>query len=209
MKKSIQQQQHLPATTRRTLTGVALGLLWLVSAPGLAGAQYAFTQIDAPDAVATYADGNGTQRLVGEFEDQEGNTHGFVWRKGEFTQFDVPGAEGFTSINGINARGERSGIYFAGDRPYGYFWSHGVVTTLDPPDSTFSVASFLNAKGQVVGCSRDAGGTRHGFIWRNGVFTPSTCPVRDPQGPGPAGSTTGGRSWERTTMKTGTCTGSC
>src|SRR5262249_290993 len=57
MRKSIRQQRHLAITTRRALAGSALGLLWLLSAPGLASAQYALTQLDVPGSVATYADG--------------------------------------------------------------------------------------------------------------------------------------------------------
>src|SRR5262245_62826950 len=181
MKNSIQRQRHLAITTRRALAGTALGLLWLLSAPGLASAQYAFTQLDVPGSVATYADGNSVHRIVGEFDDADG-THGFVMNRGEFTQFDAPGAQDYTSINGINASGERAGIYFSGERYYGYFWSHGVVTPLDPPGSTFSLAGFLNAKGQVVGFYRtgpNGTGTRRGYIWQDGVFTPVDVPGAD------------------------------
>ena len=190
MRKSIQQQRHLPATARRTLAGLALGLLWLGSAPGLARAQYAYAPIDVPGSVATYADGNSVHLVVGEFDDADG-THGFLWRRGEFTQFfDVPGADGYTSINGINASGDRAGIYFSGDRWHGYFWSHGVVTPLDPPGSTFSLAGFLNAKGQVVGFYRTGPGgtgTRRGYIWHDGVFTPVDVPGAGPRGTWPSG----------------------
>jgi hypothetical protein len=63
-----------------------------------------------PGAAATYADGNSVGRIVGEFDDEEGNTHGFIRsRGGKFTQFDVPGSVGWTSINGVNASGEMSG----------------------------------------------------------------------------------------------------
>jgi len=185
MKKSI-QQWHLAMAARRRLTGVALGLLWLVNAPGLASAQYAFTQLDVPESVATYADGNGVRRIVGEFDDEDG-THGFVLKKGEFARFDVPGAEGYTSINGINASGERAGIYFAGGRFYGYFWSHGVVTTLDPPDSTFSLAASINGKGQVVGFWRKGTEPRHGYVWDDGIFTPVDVPGAGPRGTWPSG----------------------
>ena len=38
------------------------------------------------------------------------------------------------------------------------------------------VALFINAKGQVAGYSRDAARTRHGVVWRNGVFTTIDVP---------------------------------
>jgi probable HAF family extracellular repeat protein len=164
----------------RTIATVALGML--LSVPGRAKAQYLLTPIDVPGAAATYANGNSTHEIVGEFDDEDGNTHGFVLSKGVFTQVDEPNADGYTSVNGINANGERSGIYFGGDRFYGYFWSKGGFTTLDPSGSTFSVAEFLNAQGQVVGYSVDAGRTRHGFVWSKGVFTTIDVPGAGPGG---------------------------
>jgi len=167
--------------TMPTMLGaVALGLL--LGVPGLARAQYVFTRIDVPEATATYANGNSTHAIAGESDDEDGNTHGFVLSKGTFTQFDAPDADGYTSVNGINAKGERSGIYFANDRFYGYFWSKGNFTTLDPPGSTFSVAEFLNAHGQVVGFSRIDLGPRHGFVWHKGVFTTVDAPGAGPRG---------------------------
>lgn len=183
MKTKIQQRGCLVMMmTLRTLPAVALGLLLLLGGPGLARAQYVFTPIDVPGAAATYANGNSTHEIAGEFDDEDGNTHGFVLSKGAFTQFDAPGADGYTSVNGINGKGDQSGIYFANDRFYGYFWSKGNFITLDPPGSTFSVAEFLNAHGQVVGYSRHDLGPRHGFVWRQGVFTTIDVPGAGPRG---------------------------
>ena len=126
MKTKIQQRGCLVMmTTLRPLPAVALGLLLLLGVPGLARAQYVFTPIDVPGATATYADGNSAHEIVGEYIDEDGNTHGFVLNKGDLLPhidpFDVPDADGYTSINGINARGDRAGIYFASDRYFGYF----------------------------------------------------------------------------------------
>jgi probable HAF family extracellular repeat protein len=164
----------------RMLAAAAMGLL--VATPGAARAQYVFAPIDVPGAAATYANGNTTHEIVGEFDDQDGNTHGFVLSKGGFTPFDAPGADGYTSINGINDQGDRSGIYFANGRYYGYFWHRGGFNTLDPSGSTFSAALFLNDLGQVVGYSVE-NKTRHGFVWSHGVFT-----TIDPPDVGPGGT---------------------
>jgi probable HAF family extracellular repeat protein len=189
MKTKIQQRGCLVMMkTLRTLPAVALGLLLLVGVPGLARAQYDFTPIDVPEATATYANGNSTHEIVGEFDDEDAEgkviTHGFVLDKGTFTQVDHPDADGYTSVNGINANGDRAGIYTKDGREYGYFWSKGVFTPLDPPGSIFSRALFLNAKGQVVGFSRRSNlEPRHGFVWYKGVFTPI-----DATGAGPGGT---------------------
>jgi probable HAF family extracellular repeat protein len=157
------------------VAAAALGLL--ASVPGAARAQYVFAPIDVPGAAATYANGNSTNEIVGEFDDQDGNTHGFVLRRGVFTQVDVPAADGYTSVNGVNAKGERSGIYHDGVRFHGYFCSKGIFTTLDPPGSIRSTGNFLNAQGQVVGLYRTPDNTRHGYIWSKGVFTTLDAPA--------------------------------
>jgi probable HAF family extracellular repeat protein len=183
METWIQRQEDPTTRTRTTLAGLALGLVALFGAPGLATAQYAFTRIDVPGASATYADGNTMNRVVGEFDDENG-THGFVLTRGALERFDVPGADGYTSVNGVNARGQRAGIYFANGRNYGYFWDNGVVTPLDPTNGGFfSAALFVNANGAVVGYSRTTPtDQRHGFIWRNGVFTTVDVPGAGPGG---------------------------
>lgn len=186
---TVQQRQHPATTVRRALAGMAFGLLALAGSPATARAQYAFTTLDVPDGVATYADGNSVGRIVGEFDDADGNTHGFIRsRGGAFTQFDVPGSSGYTSINGVNANGEMSGIYGTEDgRFHGYFWRNGKVTTLDPEGMDFSIAAFLNSKGQVVGFARKGTEPRHGFVWQDGRFTFIDVPEAGPRGTRPSG----------------------
>src|SRR5947209_5601786 len=100
-------------TRRSVFTTVALGLL--LGVPGLATAQFNFTQIDIPGSTRTAVNGNSTHEIAGEFDDADGNTHGFVMEDdGDFTQIDVPGAV-YTSVNGINANGELAGIYIDED----------------------------------------------------------------------------------------------
>ena len=139
-------------TTQKMLAAVALGLL--LGIPGLAKAQFDFTTIDVPDATSTAANGNSTHEIAGEYDDADGNTHGFVLSKGVFTPIDVPDAV-FTSVNGISANGRLAGIYQDATRLHAYFWSKGVFTTLDPPGSIQSQGGFLNAQGKVVGGYRD------------------------------------------------------
>ena len=74
-------------TTRKMLTAVALALP--LSFPGIASAQFDFTTIDVPDSTRTAANANSTHEVVGEFDDADGNTHGFVLSTGTYTQIDV------------------------------------------------------------------------------------------------------------------------
>jgi probable HAF family extracellular repeat protein len=44
-------------------------------------------------------------------------------------------------------------------------------TPIEVPDATFTTAIGINARGQIVGGFRDAGGVIHGFLLDKGVFT--------------------------------------
>jgi probable HAF family extracellular repeat protein len=157
-------------TPWKSIAAVAFGLL--LSVPGMAQAQYIFTNpIDVPGATRTAANGNSTNEIVGEFDDTDGNTHGFLFNGGAFTKFDAPGASA-TVIGGINAPGQFAGSYVDGTgRFHAFFDKNGEFFTVDPDVSIRTVGFFVNAQGQVVGTYRDATNKRHGFIWRNGAFT--------------------------------------
>lgn len=190
MKTQIRQQWHVSIRTLRTFPALMLGMLVLCSAPGLARAQYDFTTIDIPGATATFANGDSSHAIAGEFDDADGNTHGFVLNKRDFSQIDNPNAEGYTSVNGINARGDIAGLYIKNDQFFGYFLHKGEFTTIDPSGSGFTVIGSLNARGQIAGYYRVplAGGgfgPRHGFVWYKGDFTF----IDDPSSAGSRGGT--------------------
>src|SRR5262249_41868010 len=145
---------------------LALGLL--VGLPGVARAdvKFSFTTIDVPvcgptnnGPCQTRVNGNSTNAIVGDFDDNGGNTHGFVLRGGEYTQIDVPGATS-TSLNGINASGWLAGTYVDAGQMHAFFFDSGRFTTLDPPVKPLvrSQSGFLNAQGQVVGAYRTSSG---------------------------------------------------
>ena len=161
-------------TTQRLFATVALGLF--LGFPGPANAQFNFTTYDVPGSTRTAVNGNSPHAIAGEFDDARRQHAWLRVEQRRLHQIDVPGAV-FTSVNGINANGEISGIYVdAGGTFHGYFRSKGVFTTLDPPGAIRTQAEFLNAQGQVVGVYRDANQTRHGFIWSKGVFTTFDVP---------------------------------
>jgi probable HAF family extracellular repeat protein len=164
-------------TTQRFFAIVGLGLVLAVPKP--AKAQYNLIPIDVPGATSTAANGNSTHAIAGQYDDADGNTHGFVLSNGSFTRIDVPNAW-FTTVNGVNANGDIVGI-FRDDlshplRRHGFILSKGVFTTLDGPGSVRTSAFFINAKGSVVGTYRDAANMGHGFIWNQGVFTTLDVP---------------------------------
>src|SRR6478609_2224120 len=129
------------------LSSAALTLLLAI--PAVANAQqYTFTTIDVPSATRTADNANSTTAVAGEFDDADGNTHGFILHKDIFTAIDVPGASS-TALNGINASGSFTGTYFdaGAGRNFAFVWRNGVFTTLDPAGSIHSQGGFINAQG--------------------------------------------------------------
>src|SRR5262249_48206863 len=150
------------------LAALALGLL--LGVPGLARAdvKFTFTTIDVPNSTGTEANANSPNAIAGEFDDASGS-HAFVLRLGAFKTFDVPGAIGFSTVNGINASGQLAGTYQGTTsqgttRLFAYFLSSSKdpFITLDPPGSIRSLGGFINAQGQVVGTFRTSDQVRHG-----------------------------------------------
>jgi uncharacterized membrane protein len=72
-------------------------------------------------------------------------------------------------LSEINSRGDIVGSYVAGGVNHGYFLSHGVFTTIDPPGATSTFALGINPQGDVVG-GYTAGSISRGFVLRRGAF---------------------------------------
>ena len=62
-----------------------------------------------------------------------------------------------------------AGYYLDGSRAYGFVYSNGTFTTLDPPGATYSIAWSINNRGQVAGNYND-GSRSYGFVYSNGTF---------------------------------------
>jgi probable HAF family extracellular repeat protein len=113
-----------------------------------------YTQLDAPFATVidingvhpgtTYANGiNNSDQVVGYVNDGSGNTHGFVYDGGAFTEIDVPtAADTFgstvfgTQVSGIDSAGNLVGT-FTDD-----LGSHGFIATLSQAPEPASLAIF-------------------------------------------------------------------
>src|SRR2546425_2504132 len=184
----IYEERRIPMyrlTPRILLSRAAVVLAGLaMAAPRPATAQYAFTIVDFPGAASTDVLGFAGNTMVGDFNDAEGNTHGWLFsaNSGEFQQFDVPGAW-FTVVSAINLRGQFGGVYRDDPqhpaRRRGFVVMNGVLTTIDYPGSTRTTIVHMNDRGQAVGIGRipsEGATTPHGFIWQDGVINDVSFP---------------------------------
>jgi uncharacterized membrane protein len=141
----------------------------------LVGGRY--TTIDAPNGVATSADGiNASGQIVGWYGDSNDVFHGFLLSGGQYTPLDEPnagtGAGQGTFCYGINGSGQIVGQYVdANYNGHGFLLSAGQYTTIDDPNAVAAnQARGINDAGQIVGSYTDANG-QHGYVLSGGQYT--------------------------------------
>src|ERR1700722_11478391 len=81
------QRRSAPMTTQRLFATAALAMF--LGIPASVKAQFDFHRIDVPGSTRTAVNANSAIAIAGEFDDADGNTHGFVLRKRIFTTIDV------------------------------------------------------------------------------------------------------------------------
>jgi len=168
--------------------GVAIGLssVLVVSAKTPAR-EAAFTTIDVPGAVVTFAtDISPAGDVVGRYIESIPNRpppgspipggHGFLLTGDRFAPIDFPAAS-FTIAQGIDSRGNIVGSYHDRDgKSHGFLLSGGVFSSIDFPGAIGTVALGINTPGDIVGTYTDTTGqypwpTSHGFLLSGGVFS--------------------------------------
>jgi probable HAF family extracellular repeat protein len=106
--------------------------------------------------------------------------HAFLWEKGVMTDLDTLGCAGCNEAYGINDAGQVVGALRVplpaprnGWDSHAFLWENGVVTDLGTLGGSYSVATAINAAGQVVGVGSIPGqeNTYHAFLWERGVMT--------------------------------------
>jgi uncharacterized membrane protein len=148
-------------------------------------AQFTFTSIDFPGGTVTNARGiNNAGTIVGAYR-IEPPRHALLIKAGQFIPLAPTTVLGtnFSEAFGINDAGDVSG-HFLGDDGFihGFLLSKGgVLTTLDFPGASQTLAFGINNDGIVVGAwdLLDAEGNllaEHGFTWKNGAFTEVNFP---------------------------------
>ena len=146
------------------------------------------TRIDVPGATDTLPLGIndrgmvvggwlGPDATVDPVTGETGPVHGFVWERGRYTTFDLPGAT-VTAPYEINNRGQIVGNYVdAEGTQHGFVLRDGTVTTIDhpaaaqAPDLTGTRVVGIDDRGRLVGSYGDNAGLIHAWRWEDGEFT--------------------------------------
>ena len=131
----------------------------------LVGAAYRLVQ--PPGVGNTFVNGiSASGVVVGDFAPADGKKgFNFLFTKGSYSKLPIPNARGAVAI-GVNPKGtEIVGWYVPSNSFIGYIFQNKVLTTLQFPASTETVATGVNAVGEVVGYFTDASNVTHGFTW--------------------------------------------
>ena len=133
--------------------------------------------LDAIQSQAGFINAQG--QVVGAYRTLDEKRHGFIWTRGNFTTFNVPGDHPLfgTVAFGINDVGQVVGNFVdanTGVRRGFLRSSKGEYTRFDVPGMDFTIPQGINNAGQIVGFYADTADPDflfHGFVLSNGVFT--------------------------------------
>jgi uncharacterized membrane protein len=108
---------------------------------------------------------NGAGVIVGDYQDTNWKTHGFVRKSdGTFVSIDVIGSIS-TTPRAVNQVGQIVGTYWDGKQNHGFLRQpNGTITSFDPSGSIGTAPFAINRAGQIVGCYADVGNVSHGFL---------------------------------------------
>jgi hypothetical protein len=188
------------AAGRRALfccSAIALATLWVAPAATEERRSIeSLVTLDPPGSVDSRPVGiNDSGDITGLYFTADGKGHGFLLTRGVYTSIDIPGAIrtnaiGVAELRPLDdsdaeassdgrprSRGTHHRLAVVGryDTPdgvaHGYRLSDGVLTTIDFPGTTFTVAAGINSSGHIVGRYFGADRLFHGFIFIDGEFT--------------------------------------
>jgi uncharacterized membrane protein len=153
----------------------------------LSFAQGTYTQIDVPNSISTAVYGiNSAGDLVGDYQDLQEITHGFLLSGGVYTTIDYPGVDAIGTVaRGINDSGKIVGYSAAADIPTYRGFEYDIATKSFTPInysenswvSTFPLV--INNAGLVGGVAEDRSFQEVGFEW-DGQFRTIVSPDRAP-----------------------------
>jgi len=130
-------------------------------------------KLTVPKSQLTEAIGiNDIDQIVGDYRDQNGFFHGFLYQDGIYSSIDVPFIPSFdTGAFGINNLGEIVGCYSLCSRGFLHNSERSIFTRIDIPGAVVTQASDINDLGQIVGTYSSDGLTVHGFLYDGSGFT--------------------------------------
>jgi uncharacterized membrane protein len=107
---------------------------------------------------------------VGNYQNSNTTTMGFVYQSGKFT--DIPGPAGAknSAANGINDKGVIVGSYQDSKGSHGFRLTGSTYKTLNVPGATATFAAGINNKGHIVLYWQDKMDNSESSIWNGKTY---------------------------------------
>ncbi len=102
--------------------------------------------------------------------------YAFLWQDGQFADMGSALKNNVSEAFHINDKGQVVG-YFAANGTHAFLWQDGQLTDINPFNSSYSIATSINNRGQVVGFACEGPNLyppsceEHIFLWENGQAT--------------------------------------
>jgi probable HAF family extracellular repeat protein len=114
---------------------------------------------------------NNSGDVVGVCLNADGSGSQHACRYKDFAFADLPSFNNISDANAINDSGQIAGDAFPDKHPHAVVWTNDVIHDLGTlAGGDMSVATCINASGQIVGWSRTAADETHAFLYREGVM---------------------------------------
>src|SRR5579872_551598 len=164
-----------PVATTTAIEGNSTGNIVLATFSDAVPPGGLTTTFAVPGASSTTVVDISGGKVVGQYNNVVGPSHGFVYNGSTYTTFDPPGSTN-TRVIGVSG-GVIAGSYQDSIGSHGYVYDGSVFTTLDPPGST-SINTQVDAisGSSVVGSYQDAQVHTHGFLYNGSTFTTLDVP---------------------------------
>lgn len=131
--------------------------------------QPALVPVEGLGGSATLAtDVNRSHEVVGTAETREGESHAFLWKKGETRDLGTLGGS-WSTASDVNDWGQVTGTSVTRrGAARAFFWANGTMYDIGTLGGRESHGVAVNDRGQVVGYSTTESGEVHAFLWSHG-----------------------------------------
>ena len=133
--------------------------------------------LTVPGSTLTEAIGlNDFNQVVGDYTDEQGFFHGFIYDNGVYTSVDFPNlSQPDSALSGINNFGEMVGCHSICSFGFHYDSEAATFTSIDVPGAVLTQPRDINDSGLIVGVFFD-GLELHGFLYDGTGFTVIQAP---------------------------------